>query len=147
VALHFTLAQLLGAAQVRLQAWPAPQAASQALRATHLPEPLSQYCPVLQVIPLHGLGPKQPATQEPSTHVSWPAQTLPAHGSLVATHEARQLVPAPHVSGATIKQGSGWQLPARQAWPWGQGLEGPQVGVNTTVPPRSPPASPELPSP
>jgi len=68
LAAQVTPAQGLGATQERLQAIPAPQAASQALSVTHFPVPGLQYCPVGQVTPLHG-SEKQPAMQDPSTQV------------------------------------------------------------------------------
>jgi hypothetical protein len=65
---HFTFAQALGAAQVRVQAVPAGHCASQAARSTHLPVLASQCLPAAQVTPAHGMA-KQPATQAPSTQV------------------------------------------------------------------------------
>jgi hypothetical protein len=67
-AAQVTPAQGFGATQVRLQAIPGPQAASQALSATHFPVPALQYCPLGQVTPLQGSA-KHPVTQAPSTQV------------------------------------------------------------------------------
>ena len=101
-----TPAQGFGATQERLQAIPAPQAASQALSATHLPLPGLQYCPVGQVTPLQG-SEKQPATQAPSTQVSPCAQVTPAQRSATATQLARQLVPEAQIIAEAARQGSG----------------------------------------
>jgi hypothetical protein len=77
----------LGGTQVRLQAIPAPHAASHALIATHLPFAGLQVCPAGQVTPLQGWA-KQPATQAPSTQVCpWGQLTL-AHRSTIGTQVA-----------------------------------------------------------
>lgn len=105
MAAQWTPAQGLGAAQVRLQAWPAPHAASQASIITQAPVPGLQYCPEGQVTPLHGSR-KQPATQAPETQVSPLEQLLPAQGSVTATQVAWQVVPAAQLEAAD-RQGSG----------------------------------------
>jgi hypothetical protein len=95
----------LGDAQVRLHAFPGPQAASHASSITQAPVPGLQYCPAGQVTPLHGSR-KHPAMQAPETQV-WPSgQVLPAHGSVTVTQLARQVVPAAQLE-AAARQGSG----------------------------------------
>jgi hypothetical protein len=86
-AAQATPAQGFGATHERLQAMPGPQAASQALIATHLPLPWLQVCPDGHVTPLHGSA-KQPAMHAPAMQV-WPlGQVTPAQGSATATQLA-----------------------------------------------------------
>jgi hypothetical protein len=116
-ATHFPPAQIwlaaqwipahgFGCRQVMLQAIPAPQAASHALIATHLPFAGLQVCPAGQVTPLQGCA-KQPATQAPSTQVCPWEQLTPAHWSTIGTQLARQVVPAAQVIAEPAMQGSG----------------------------------------
>jgi hypothetical protein len=106
LAAQVTPAQGFAAAHDRLQAIPGPQAASQAVSATHLPLPGLQYCPDGQVTPLQGCA-KQPATQVPLTQV-WPiGQLMPAHGSVAGTQLAWQVVPVAQLGAEPVRHGSG----------------------------------------
>jgi hypothetical protein len=139
---QWTPAQGLGDAQVRLQAFPGPQAASQASSITQAPLPGLQYCPEGQVTPLHG-SEKQPARQAPETQV-WPSgQLLPAQGSVTVTQVARQVVPVAQLE-AAARQGSVWQVPPRQTCPLGHcagQVDAPPVPLEAPpVPPRAPPS-------
>jgi hypothetical protein len=106
LAAQVTPAHGLGAEHERLQAIPAPQAASQALTTTHLPVPELQYCPAAQTTPLHGCA-KQPATQAPSMQVCPCGQLTLAQRSAVGTQLAWQVVPAAQVIVEPAAHGSG----------------------------------------
>jgi len=143
LAAHFTPAQGLLATQDRLQACPAPHAASQALSMTHLPVAAEQYCPDGQTTPLHGSG-KHPATHSPSEQVCPLAQVTPAQRSATATQLAWQLVPDAQLIAVAARQGSAWQAPFKQTWPVGQVCG--QLGVVVPPPSRPPvPAAPPRP--
>jgi hypothetical protein len=109
LAAQVTVAQGLAGAHAMLQASPAPQLASHAVSATHLPVPGEQYCPDGQVTPLHG-SPKQPGVHVPSTQVWLAGHVTPAHRSTTGTQLAWQLMPAPQVIAVPAMQGSGWQV-------------------------------------
>ena len=84
---------------------------------TQAPVPGSQYWPSAHTTPVQGVG-KQPATQRPSTQVSWAAQATPAQGSRTSTHWAKQVAVSPQVF--SVEHGSVAQRPPMQRVPAGQ---------------------------
>jgi hypothetical protein len=82
-----------------------PHAPPHALSALHFPVAGEQYWPVGQVTPLQGCA-KQPGMHSPSTQLCPPAQVIPAQGSAMATHVARQTVPEAHVVAGALRHGS-----------------------------------------
>jgi hypothetical protein len=65
-------------------------------------------------MPLHGEE-KQPGTHLPMRQVSSGLQTIPTHGSSMATQKARQ-VDEPRHDVTEFVHGSSWQTPPRQTW-------------------------------
>jgi hypothetical protein len=117
LAAHTTPSQAVRGKHWRWQAWPSGQGAEQGRTARQSPVPGSQYCPLGQTTPVHGVG-KQPATQRPSTQVSRAAQVTPAQGSRTATHWAKQVAVSPQVF--SVEHGSTAQRPPMQRVPAGQ---------------------------
>jgi hypothetical protein len=80
-------------------------------------------------------------------HVSPVVQVTPAHGSLVGTQPAWQVVLPEHID--MVRQGSGLQMPARHTCPDGHGTAGPQelvpTGPSEVEPPEPPLPEPPLP--
>ncbi len=97
--------------------------------AAHCPVPVSQYCPVGQVTPAHGVG-KHPGTQRPLKQVSRSAQRTPAQGSRRGTQRAPQASAPQTLAG--VSQGSRAQRPPTQRCPRGQKRSSGHAAPTTT---------------